>query len=199
MMTIQELRRFAQAMSAQQFVAQLGPFVLVQSPPPEAVQKMARLLGARATFKGEDIKGAGMAQMISKFDDLAVSTLPPVRAKDALDVGRLPDNELVIEDPTVSKRHATIRWANNQARVEDLASRNGTFVNGVSARGNMLSVEDGDYVNFGEASFLYFRSETLYLRLLGTDETTFTIEADESKPSHKLQLVSIADTMWGAS
>src|SRR5689334_2925087 len=87
MMTIQELRQFAKAMSAQQFVDQLGPFALVQSPPPEAVQKMARLLGARATFKGEDIRGAGMAEMIAKFDDLTVSTLPPVLAKDALEVG----------------------------------------------------------------------------------------------------------------
>lgn len=199
MMTIQELRRFAGAMSAQQFAEQLGPFVLVQSPPADAVQKMARMLGARATFRGEDLKGSGMAEMIAKFDDLSVATLPPVRDRDALDVGRLPNNELVIEDPTVSKRHATLWWEHGKARVEDLLSRNGTFVNGVSAKGTPLSLQDGDYVNFGDASFLFFHSETLYLRVIGTDETTFTVEDGPANRGQEIQLVSIADTLWGTS
>ena len=45
-------------------------------------------------------------------------------------VGRSPDNDVVIDDPTVSRQHARITYNGNQFYVEDLNSTSGTKVNG---------------------------------------------------------------------
>ncbi|PKB66488.1 MAG: hypothetical protein BZY81_07035 [SAR202 cluster bacterium Io17-Chloro-G4] len=47
-------------------------------------------------------------------------------------VGRSPDNDIVIDDPTVSRRHARITFDGNQFNIEDLNSSSGTRVNGKS-------------------------------------------------------------------
>ncbi len=43
-------------------------------------------------------------------------------------LGRDPDLELFLDSPSVSRRHALIRVAGEEATVEDLGSKNGTFV-----------------------------------------------------------------------
>jgi DNA-binding CsgD family transcriptional regulator len=48
---------------------------------------------------------------------------------DAFVVGRGPDVDLPIDDESVSRRHAQFRLDDDQPVVEDLQSRNGTFVN----------------------------------------------------------------------
>lgn len=46
-------------------------------------------------------------------------------------VGRLADNDVVIPDPHVSRRHfAILVHANDTCEVHDTASKNGTYVNG---------------------------------------------------------------------
>jgi len=45
-------------------------------------------------------------------------------------VGQQPANDVVIEDPTVSRFHCEILLDEGSARVRDLESRNGTFVDG---------------------------------------------------------------------
>jgi pSer/pThr/pTyr-binding forkhead associated (FHA) protein len=46
-------------------------------------------------------------------------------------VGRLPDNDVVLEDPCVSRRHcAVVVHANQRCEVQDFASKNGTLLNG---------------------------------------------------------------------
>ena len=44
-------------------------------------------------------------------------------------VGRDPDLALFIDSPTVSRRHALLRISASAATIEDLNSKNGTFVN----------------------------------------------------------------------
>jgi DNA-binding winged helix-turn-helix (wHTH) protein len=43
-------------------------------------------------------------------------------------LGRDPDLELFLDSPSVSRRHARLRIAAGQAMLEDLGSKNGTFV-----------------------------------------------------------------------
>ncbi len=46
-------------------------------------------------------------------------------------VGRMPDNDVVVADPYVSRRHiAILVHAQNGCEVHDIASRNGTLLNG---------------------------------------------------------------------
>jgi FOG: FHA domain len=47
-----------------------------------------------------------------------------------LRIGRAPENDIVVSDPTVSRQHAEIRNVSGAYRIVDLDSSHGTFVNG---------------------------------------------------------------------
>jgi phosphoserine phosphatase RsbU/P len=49
--------------------------------------------------------------------------------KDTMVIGRHPDCDIVVDDNSVSRRHAQIRRQGNQYFISDLNSRNGTLVN----------------------------------------------------------------------
>jgi pSer/pThr/pTyr-binding forkhead associated (FHA) protein len=69
-------------------------------------------------------------------------------------LGRAVDNELVFDDPSLSRRHARLRCQGARVELEDLGSSNGTFVNG--RRISSGSAGAGDLVRFGD---LVFRCE----------------------------------------
>lgn len=61
-------------------------------------------------------------------------------------IGRLPDNDIVLEESTVSRRHCVILvHARGGCDLHDTASRNGTFVNGRPCR-QPIRVAPGDEV-----------------------------------------------------
>jgi transcriptional regulator with GAF, ATPase, and Fis domain len=57
----------------------------------------------------------------------------PVTAT-AIKVGKAPDNDLVIDHPTVSRNHLIIRRQGDRFLVQDLGSTNGTFIEGAQIR-----------------------------------------------------------------
>ena len=50
--------------------------------------------------------------------------------REAINIGRSPDNDIVIDDPSVSRKHARVVFDGDQYVVEDLASTAGVKVNG---------------------------------------------------------------------
>jgi pSer/pThr/pTyr-binding forkhead associated (FHA) protein len=66
-------------------------------------------------------------------------------------VGSAADNEVVLPDLSVSRHHALLVVRADESLVEDLGSRNGTFVNGTSVERSVL--RDGDLVHFGVVGF----------------------------------------------
>jgi pSer/pThr/pTyr-binding forkhead associated (FHA) protein len=67
-------------------------------------------------------------------------------------VGRAVDNDVVLDDPSLSRKHARlIRRGPGQIEVEDLGSSNGTFVN--ERKIGRGTIEPGDLVRFGELAF----------------------------------------------
>ena len=64
-------------------------------------------------------------------------------------VGRSPDNAIVINNPSVSARHAQLQLAGETYRLKDLGSTNGTQVNGKPVTETLLSFDDR--VRFGAA------------------------------------------------
>ena len=58
-------------------------------------------------------------------------------------IGRLPENDLVIEDTSLSRRHALIETVDGSVIVSDCGSQNGTFVNGKRVVG-AVELHDGD-------------------------------------------------------
>ena len=68
-------------------------------------------------------------------------------------IGRSPDCDLPLGDPTVSWRHAELRRTEDGWMLVDLGSMNGTRVNGWRADSG-FTVRAGDCVRFGRAAFL---------------------------------------------
>ena len=57
-----------------------------------------------------------------------------LRAGVPLVLGRALTCDLPVLDPTISRRHAELRGADESVSLRDLGSSNGTFVNGVGSR-----------------------------------------------------------------
>lgn len=67
-------------------------------------------------------------QLIVQFEDRVVQVLPIVAS--VLTIGRLPDNDLTLDDQLVSRKHAEIRLEEQGPVLTDLGSANGTLVDG---------------------------------------------------------------------
>lgn len=75
-------------------------------------------------------------------------TIPRIR------LGRYPNNEIAIDNSTVSAYHAeVVQRPDGRHEIVDLESRNGTRVNGAIVRSQVL--KDGDLVTLGGASMHY--------------------------------------------
>ncbi|RMG50972.1 MAG: FHA domain-containing protein, partial [Gammaproteobacteria bacterium] len=73
-------------------------------------------------------------------------------------VGRVAGNTIVVEDATVSGKHAKLTCAAGTWTVEDLGSTNGTFVNGKKVTSQAL--KGGDKVRFGKVEFSFEQQDT---------------------------------------
>lgn len=62
-------------------------------------------------------------------------------------IGRSDDNDIYINDPRISRYHATINLQNNVTIIKDLESTNGIFVNKINTR--LSTIEDGDIIQIG--------------------------------------------------
>jgi len=67
-----------------------------------------------------------------------------------LSVGRAEDNDIVLHDERVSRRHAQISWSEDGLRIGDLSSRNGTLLNGRSLGRLARNFMEGDVVTIGD-------------------------------------------------
>ena len=78
--------------------------------------------------------------------------------KDGLTLGRLPDNDVVIDDPWVSRRHAEIIATHDSYALRDLASSNGTFLTDRLIDTSECGLQDGDHIRLGQSDIqLVFR------------------------------------------
>lgn len=69
-------------------------------------------------------------------------------------IGRTPDCAVRIDSPQVSRHHARIRVHEGRATVEDLGSKNGTFVDGTRLDGPRR-LADGENVCVGPALLIF--------------------------------------------
>lgn len=160
MLSVRELKSLTRRLDDAELARQLGPFVLVQRPVPEA--KRSKEL--KPTARLPDMRVPPAPKGVFDFEDLWVATLPPIVVDDSIRIGRAPDCEVIIEDETVSKYHARIEWRDGQAVVEDLTSSNGTFLNTVRLRARQ-QLKDNDVLAFGTVHVFFMLSVTLRRRM----------------------------------
>lgn len=89
-----------------------------------------------------------------------------------LTIGRLGDNDVQLDEGSVSSHHAEIVASNGNAVLRDLDSTNGTFRNGEQVTGE-VPIGEGDEIYFGNV-----RSVFMEPVLSAPDEQEF-----EQKPS----------------
>jgi len=70
-----------------------------------------------------------------------------------LSIGRDQGNVLVIDEPAVSRQHCLVRAGEDGYRIRDLASRNGTYVNGMPVKERTL--HNGDQIQVGYCAMLF--------------------------------------------
>lgn len=70
-------------------------------------------------------------------------------------IGRHPDQDLVLADTFVSRRHAVLRQTASGCEIEDLDSSHGTYLNGARIRTALL--RSGDTLQFGSPGAMKLR------------------------------------------
>jgi two-component system, cell cycle response regulator len=75
--------------------------------------------------------------------------------KGAAVIGRAANAEIKVEDDGISRAHARVRASTDKAWVEDLGSRNGTFVNGTKIAAPH-ELKEGDKIQVGRGTVLRF-------------------------------------------
>jgi hypothetical protein len=73
-------------------------------------------------------------------------------------IGRSSDCQVTIEDPLVSRQHARILLEGDEAKVEDLGSRNGVKLNGVAVK-QAATLKDGDRLRIGTQELVFCKVE----------------------------------------
>ena len=92
---------------------------------------------------------AGMAYLPSV--DRRPTARMPLPAK-VMRIGRTPDNDLVVSDLGVSRKHAELRKSQSgRYQIVDLGSHNGIYVNG--ARVQQAELTEDDIISIGHATF----------------------------------------------
>ncbi len=80
-------------------------------------------------------------------------TVVPLRG-DAVTVGRSSSNDVVLDDPAVSRRHAALERLAAGWSIHDLGSRNGTYVNGEPLE-RERPLYSGDEIVMGDTVLTY--------------------------------------------
>lgn len=115
------------------------------APPAGPVPPVARIAGAGARILGD---GVSQSRLSGERPPSAVMRLPST----LLRIGRATDNQVVVDDLSVSRYHAELRKQDRGGYViVDLGSHNGSFVNG--QRVVSAPVTELDIIGIGPATF----------------------------------------------
>jgi hypothetical protein len=95
-------------------------------------------------------------------------------------IGRSEECQLCLDDPVASRQHAQVVVEGDVARLSDLRSRNGVYLNGDRVQGELV-LKDGDKIRVGmqEVTFVrrsvIGRADTLVQRQTASGNTTFGV------------------------
>jgi transcriptional regulator with GAF, ATPase, and Fis domain len=126
-------------------------------------------------------------RLVAVAGPLKNSTIPLPDGE--ITLGRDATNTVPVVDPSVSRKHCLLRREEDgRFRVKDLASRNGTVVNGLTAQEQWL--RHGDEIAIGDSVFLF---------LLEEDERPLPggrVEFDDSHPTAETKLIHPKEVVY---
>jgi len=97
-----------------------------------------------------------MARLILSLDSQVLAEYN--MSKERYTIGRLPDNDVRIDNPAVSGHHSLIINILNDSFLEDLNSTNGTYVNGKLIKKHAL--QHGDVITIGHHQLRFADQQT---------------------------------------
>jgi pSer/pThr/pTyr-binding forkhead associated (FHA) protein len=74
--------------------------------------------------------------------------------KDEFVIGRSPESDVLLDDITVSRKHALLKKDGDDYKLLDAGSLNGSYLNGNIVEEAILS--NGDRIQIGKYIFIYF-------------------------------------------
>ncbi len=164
-------------------------------PPPMSGQRPAAQQFQRPAYQPpQDASPPVNFNMTTRAD---TSNTPPVRARAStapiargdrlppggLAIGRTTDNQIVVNDPLASRKHARLLATNEGLTLEDLGSANGTFVNG--HRQQRVVLRERDIITIGNIDFvvqqgtLVHRQKPVAEQGLAVHGVGFTVEGNK--------------------
>ena len=167
MIPVLELREQAHALSVDAFVARHGPVAMLVRPHPDEL--------ARATLKLQSAATVAKPQkptfldellvMLRAFRTLKVYFFKPTEAVQRFTMGRDASSAAMVDEPSVSKLHASLLWAKPTWSLRDERSLNGTFVNTEEVNADK-PIDNGDLITLGDAQLVFIHTSTLHSQLL---------------------------------
>jgi hypothetical protein len=124
--------------------------------PDSATVVFTRKEAAAAAGAGSEFETlvAPTASLVREQEDGSLG--PSYRLGLVATIGRTPENEIPVELPEVSRKHARLMYADGSFSLRDLNSNNGTYVNG--ERVSEARLEEGDRIQVGPAVFVFSQS-----------------------------------------
>src|SRR5688572_30894580 len=124
-----------------------------------------------------------MARLVLSLDNQVLAEYN--MNKERYTIGRLPDNDIRIDNSAVSGHHSLIINILNDSFLEDLNSTNGTYVNGKLIKKHAL--QHGDVITVGQHQLRFVEDDE------SQDEFEKTLVIQPSaRPMEKLQAAALA-------
>ena len=134
-----------------------------------------------------------MARLILNLDSQVLAEYN--MSKERYTIGRLPDNDVRIDNPAVSGHHSLIINILDDSFLEDLNSTNGTYVNGKLIKKHAL--QHGDVITIGHHQ-LFFSDERGSQAAQDEFKKTMVIPADQQDATQLAKAERAADAAASA-
>lgn len=108
-----------------------------------------------------------MPEIVVKYEDRVIERV--VTEKKRITIGRTSDNDIVLDNRGVSRKHAVMEFDDGSALILDNESLNGTFVN--SRKISEEIVKDNDQITIGKFDLVYHRDAPKETQLADMDGT----------------------------
>jgi pSer/pThr/pTyr-binding forkhead associated (FHA) protein len=108
-----------------------------------------------------------MPEIVVRYEDKVIERL--VTQKKIINIGRSSDNDIILDNKAVSRKHAQIEFGDDSALIIDNESLNGTFVNKRKISEEIL--KDKDQITIGKFDLVYHQNAPKDLKLSDLDGT----------------------------
>lgn len=118
-----------------------------------------------------------MAKFIIQYNDKILNEIHI--EKENISIGRMEDNDVVIDNLAVSRHHARLVREKDKYYLEDLSSHNGTFVN--DERIIKCELKYGDNILIGKHTFVFLRAMETDQKRITSPSLDATVLLDTKK------------------